>query len=535
MATSKKTKRRQGDDSDSEDPHIPGSFPQEESDPASGAPPPRRADYSLLGNLDTGRAAARPASQSRHSADSQIAANDAWAYPYARASLRPAELAERAGEVARTRRRDREDQRGWYQQPLHSLRTAQPQPFDQITDETMHAGNDASDVPEATTTTDAPSLQERIGYRAGLFDGYPFQGYGYQPAAPARPLHPYRRNAAVQINGVWAPPPQPPPYPGNYEAQMAEINGTGMYGQFPEPDNHVYPRVPPIAFLYPLEEQMRAYHGAIAGGARGPPPTANAFAGAHELGAAERARLQYGAGVAAEPGRGLFQQVPPYTRHAMPLQERRDRGQRCHVCLSDAVQSDTSGDLIANAGDDNDDEDDNHVDDDDKVTLEPNICPVHDVCKRCLKGAFKMALKAEVNYPPQACCHFAISRLQAAPGAERYVKILGNDFVQRYKAKEKEYKTPHKQRTYCANLPCGAFLASTAAPESFPTVDEVRAMVPEQGVDIREVLRHFQPRLGSEGQRLFNMLRGYVSHDGRTLVLKFPSQTTEHGIQASGH
>ncbi|KAK3065154.1 hypothetical protein LTS18_008012 [Coniosporium uncinatum] len=199
----------------------------------------------------------------------------------------------------------------------------------------------------------------------------------------------------------------------------------------------------------------------------------------------------------------------------MAAQERRDRGQRCHICLSDAIQSNTNGGPTANTDDvDDDNDDDNHADDDDKVTLVPNICPVHDVCKRCLKGCFKMALKAEVHYPPQACCHFGISHLQAAPGAERYVKILGNDFVQRYKAKEKEYKTPHKQRTYCANLLCGVFLASTAASDSFPTVDEVRAMVPEQGMDIREVLRHFQRRLGNEGQRLFNMLRGYVSHDG---------------------
>ncbi|KAK3065155.1 hypothetical protein LTS18_008013 [Coniosporium uncinatum] len=196
---------------------IPGPFPQEESDPASAAPPLPRAVPSLFGHLDTRRAAARLGSQTRLPANPQIAANNAITFPYSRANSRPAELAERAGEVARTRRRDREDQRVWYQQPLPPPWAAQPQPFDEIADETMHDGNDASDLPEAITT-DAPPLQERIGYRADFFNGDPSRRYGYQPAAPARPLHHYRRNAAVQINGVWAPPPQPPPYPGNYEA-----------------------------------------------------------------------------------------------------------------------------------------------------------------------------------------------------------------------------------------------------------------------------------------------------------------------------
>jgi len=534
MEKPKKNEHDQSGRSGPGDPHIPGAFPQEESDStsASAAPLPPRAISNPFRNLPTRTAAAPLGSQSHHPAYAQVAGGDGDSgmtahygvsstindriieYPSSMlAHPRSAGLAERAGEVARTRRRDREDQREWY-------RWAPPlQPFGTTNNGTMHDGNNAYGLYRSDPiTNDGPLLQDRSGYRTD-FTGNPARRYGFQPA---RPPHHYRRNAAVQINGVWTPPP---PNHGNYEAQEADPNGNGMFDLFPAPDgNHVYPRVPPLALLSPIshQEQMRFYRTAMAAGTRGPPPTANAFAEAYGTGGVERPRLRDGADIGAAPDDGLFQQAPPYVRSYVPQEQRPDRGRRCDICLSDAIQIHTASVPAGTACDDNDD---------DRVSLVPDLCYFHDVCESCLKVFFEQALKAEIDYPPQACCHLGAILLKTHPDADRFLRLFGEDFVQRYREKEKEYKTPHKHRTYCANVQCGLFIARLSKRDEFPTIEEILQIVPHKGIEVRDVVRHFQRRIGDEEQRLLHLLRNYVRHDGDRLHVLFPEEL-ERGIGA---
>lgn len=84
----------------------------------------------------------------------------------------------------------------------------------------------------------------------------------------------------------------------------------------------------------------------------------------------------------------------------------------------------------------------------------PTPCQEHVFCRECLTTIFEQALESESAYPPNCCgVNHPIPIRTVAPG------LFDENFIDKYVAKEEEYKTHLKVRVYCANSDCGSFLA----------------------------------------------------------------------------
>lgn len=93
-------------------------------------------------------------------------------------------------------------------------------------------------------------------------------------------------------------------------------------------------------------------------------------------------------------------------------------------------------------------------------------CGIHSMCGLCIEDAFRLAFNKESLYPPTCC-----GKGGPAIPLTHVEHMLEPAFVEQYRAKEAEYATEWKGRTYCARSNCGNFIS----PESMVDNDAVSA------------------------------------------------------------
>lgn len=81
---------------------------------------------------------------------------------------------------------------------------------------------------------------------------------------------------------------------------------------------------------------------------------------------------------------------------------------------------------------------------------------IRDYCRICIKRQFEMALK-EPDYPPKYHT------------LEESICFLGDELIQQYLEKDREYKSLPKDRVYCSSKSCLQFIASTSPDLSIVT------------------------------------------------------------------